>query len=60
MSVLFLVAVNFKVSHHKKGTYVEDLKKYLAYTFEQHWKEHMGEPIVVIFDFSGAALLNMV
>ncbi|KAI0236319.1 Motile sperm domain-containing protein 2 [Lamellibrachia satsuma] len=49
----------FKVAHHKKGTYVEDLKKYMAYFLEQHFKEHMGEHIAVVFDFSGAGLLNM-
>ncbi|KAK2189078.1 hypothetical protein NP493_115g04011 [Ridgeia piscesae] len=49
----------FKVAHHKKGTYVEELKKYMAYFLEQHFQEHMGERIAVIFDFSGAGLLNM-
>lgn len=58
--MLFLIAVYFKVAHHKKGTYVEDLKKYMAYFLEQHFKEHMGEHIAVVFDFSGAGLLNMV
>ena len=50
----------FKVAHHKKGTYVEELKKYMAYFLEQHFQQHMGERIAVIFDFSGAGLLNMV
>ena len=48
------------VVKNKKGHQVEETKKYITWHLEQHHKEHPGERIVLIFDFSNAGVTNMV
>ena len=50
----------FKVAKHKKGEMVEEAKKYIFYLLDQHQEALPTERIVLIFDFSGAGVTNVV
>ena len=54
------IKVHFKVLKHKKGQLVEEVKKYIAYVLDCHQKAAPGERMVLIFDFKGAGVTNMV
>ena len=55
-----LLPVYFRVSRHKKGQMVPEIKKYICWYLEQHHKENPGVRIVLIFDFTDAGVTNMV
>ena len=52
--------VHFCVSNHKKGTLMDETKQYIVYILNKHYMQAMGEEIYIIFDFTGAGLMNMV
>jgi len=57
--VCVCVVVLVRVARHKKGVNTEEMKRYVAWTMEQHHQQQLGERINVIFDFTDAGLLNM-
>jgi len=52
--------VQFKVLKHKKGALVEEVKRYIAYVLDCHQKASPGIRMVLIFNFNGAGVTNMV
>ena len=52
----------FRVANHKKGVMVQETKNYISYNLEQHHKLTPGDPdrILMVFDFTGAGITNMV
>ena len=57
---MFFVLVLFKLILHKKGTLVEESKRAIAFRLDQFHKEHAGERIIILFDFTSAGVTNMV
>jgi len=62
MSPFVLVLV--KVARHKKGgDNAEEMKRFVAWTLEQHHQLQQSDGaqrINVIYDFTGAGIMNMV
>ncbi|KAK2157132.1 hypothetical protein LSH36_197g01032 [Paralvinella palmiformis] len=52
--------LQFKVLKHKKGALVEEVKRYIAYVLDCHQKASPGIRMVLIFNFNGAGVTNMI
>jgi hypothetical protein len=57
--MIFIFIVSFRVARHKKGQQVAEMKKFIAWYFEEHHKAAPGARIVLIFDFTNAGITNM-
>lgn len=51
--------LHFRVSRNKKGVNTQDVKNFIAFTFNEHYKIKAGVRIVLIFDFTDAGITNM-
>ena len=52
--------MHFRVSRNKKGMHAQEVKNYIAFIFNEHYKIKAGDRIVLIFDFTDAGVMNMV
>ena len=59
-STVIIIAVHYKVARYFRGDQGEEMKRYISYLLEGHFRKHMSDSIIVIFDFTGAGISNMV
>ena len=55
-----MLSVHMKVARSKRGHLVKEGQEYIAYHMFQHYKQHPGVPIVILFDFIDAGVSNLV
>jgi hypothetical protein len=52
--------VHFKVAKQKKGHLVKEGQQFIAFHLNKHYMAKPTEKIVLLFDFAGAGVSNMV
>ena len=55
-----MLSVHLRVARSKRGHLVEETQEYIAYHMFQHYKQHPGVPIVILFVFIDADASNLV